>query len=253
VSDLEGWLTVSDWSVRDELIRVTHNWPLPVIAFILGSLIGWGLSYLLPPTYQAEVTLFVAYDDARACRNPDDCKNWQLEQTDALARSQIVLEPTLEKLRAIDPYWNDVSDGDFAAMLNILWRNAGRWRMIVESNNAERSKTAVEVWSQVYIDEYHTAQEHSFRIVELNTRMRTLNEAKVKLEQKLLILGIVKNEVGEYQTALAVDNQGEQLSELTRWELSNLAAQASSNNIAWLELLETFPGDTDSTSDYLNF
>ena len=244
---------VSDWSVRDEILRVTHNWPIPVIAFIIGSLIGWGLSYILPPTYQAEVALFVAYDDARGCRNPDDCKNWQLEQTDALAKSQIVLEPSLNKLRAIDPFWHDVSIEELAAMLDVLWRNTGRWRLVAESNSPDRSKTAVEVWSQVYLDEYQAAQEHSLRLIDLNAQVRALNQSQVKLEQKLLILKMVKNEVSDYHNSLEVENQNEQLAELPRWELFNLAAQASSNSLAWLDLLETFPGELAPISDYIRW
>jgi hypothetical protein len=250
---VEDGLRVSDWSVRDEIIRVTHYWPLPVIAFIIGSLVGWGLAYILPPSYRAEVTLFVAYDDARECRNPDDCKNWQLEQIDALARSQIVLQPTLDELKKIDSYWNDVSTRELAEMLDVLWRNAGQWRMVAIGNDAERSKTAVEVWSRAYLDEYQAAQEHSLNIVDLNARIRALNLAKVQLERKLSLLNMVINEVAEYQNSLADENQNEQLAELTRWELINFAAQASSNNLAWRDLIENFPGEMALISDYLTW
>lgn len=244
---------VSDWSVRDEIIRVTHYWPIPVIAFLIGSLAGWGLSYILPPTYQAEVDLFVAYDDVRECRNPDDCKNWQLEQTDALARSQIVLEPTLDELRAIDPFWNEVSTKELTGMLDVLWRNTGRWRMVAESNSAERSKTAVEVWSLMYLEEYQAAQEHSLRIIDLNAQVRALNQTQVQLDRKLIILNMVKNKNSEFHSSLAAIDPNEQLAELTQWKLYNLAAQASSYNLAWLELLDNFPGGMAPRSDYLTW
>lgn len=244
---------VSDWSVRDEIIRVTHYWPIPVIAFLIGSLAGWGLSYILPPTYRAEVELFVAYDDVRECRNPDDCKNWQLEQTDALAKSQIILEPTLNRLRAIDPFWNDVSTEELSGMLDVLWRNTGRWRLVAESNDPERSKAAVEVWSQVYLEEYQAAQEHSLRIIDLNAQVRALNQTQVQLARKLMILNLVQNEVNKFRSSLAVMDPNELLDELHRWNLYNLAAQASGYNFAWLDLLDSIPGELAPLSDYLSW
>jgi len=244
---------VSDWSVRDEIIRVTHYWPIPVIAFLIGSLVGWGLSYILPPAYQAEVELFVAYDDARKCRNPDDCKNWQLEQTDALAKSQIVIEPTLSRLRAIDPFWEDVNPDQFAGMFDVLWRNTGKWRLVVRSNDPEKSKAAVEEWSQVFLEEYQAAQEHSLRLIDLNAQVRALNQIQVQLDRKIIILNMVISEISEIRGLLAALDPDEQLPELTRWNLYNLAAQASSANPAWLELLDSFPDEMASQSDYIKW
>ena len=244
---------ISDWSVRDEIIRVTHYWPIPVIAFLIGSLVGWGLSYILPPAYQAEVELFVAYDDARECRNPDDCKNWQLEQTDALAKSQIIIEPTLSRLRAIDPFWEDVNADELAGMLDVLWRNTGKWRLVAKSNDPERSIAAVEEWSLVFLEEYQAAQEHSLRIIDLNAQVRALNQIQVQLERKIIILTVVTSEISEIRGLLAALDPDEQLPELTRWNLYNLAAQASSANPAWLELLDGFPDEMASQSDYIKW
>jgi len=244
---------VSDWTVRDEIIRVTHYWPIPVIAFLIGSLAGWGLSYILPPAYQAEVDLFVAYDDIRECRNPDDCKNWQLEQTDALAKSQIILEPTLNRLQAIDPFWEDVSADELAGMLDVLWRNTGKWRLVAKSNDPERSKAAVEVWSLVFLEEYQAAQEHSLEIIDLNAQVRALNQTQVQLDQKLIILNLVINEISEFHGSLAAIDADEQLPELTQWKLYNLAAQASGTNPAWLDLLDRFPGEMGSQSEYITW
>ncbi|MFC1922209.1 hypothetical protein ACFLY4_02880 [Chloroflexota bacterium] len=244
---------VSDWSVRDEIIRVTHYWPIPVIAFLIGSLVGWGLSYIFPPAYQAEVELFVAYDDARECRNPDDCKNWQLEQTDALAKSQIVIEPTLSRLRAIDPFWEDVNPDQFAGMFDVLWRNTGKWRLVVRSNDPEKSKAAVEEWSQVFLEEYQAAQEHSLRLIDLNAQVRALNQIQVQLDRKIIILNMVISEISEIHGLLAAIDPDEQLPQLTRWNLYNLAAQASSVNPAWLELLDSFPDEMASQSDYIKW
>jgi hypothetical protein len=242
---------VSDWSVRDEIIRITHYWPIPVLAFLIGSLAGWGLSYILPPTYQAEVELFVAYDDVRECRNPDDCKNWQLEQTDALAKSQIIIEPTLSRLRTSDPFWNDVNADELAGMLDVLWRNTGKWRLVAKSNDPERSKAAVEAWSLVFLEEYQAAQEHSLRLFDLNAQVRALSQASVQLDRKIIILNMVINEISEFHDLLAAIDPDEQLPELTQWKLYNLAAQASSTNPAWLDLLDSFPGEMGSQSDYI--
>lgn len=242
---------VTDVSLRDEVYQVTHNWPYPVLAFLIGSLIGWGLSYVLPPTHQAEVEFFLAYNDVQACRNPDDCKNWQLAQMDAFAKSETVLEPTLLKLQSNDAYWIGVSDEDLAEMLDVLWRNTGIWHLVAETTDPERSKAAVEVWSEVYLKEFQTAQEHSLKLIDLNARIRALNQTQVELTWKLMMLNTVKSKLKEIRGTMESMNPNDPLDRLSWWELYALAAQASGYNFAWLDLIDSIPGELEPQSTYL--
>jgi hypothetical protein len=64
---------------------------------------------------------------------------------------------------------------------------------------------------------------------------------------------MVISEISEIRGLLAALDPDEQLPELTRWNLYNLAAQASSPNPAWLELLDSFPDEIASQSDYIKW
>ena len=241
----------TELSLRDEIYQVTHNWPYPVLAFILGSLIGWGLSYIIPPTYQAEAEIFLAYNDLQACRNPDDCKNWQLAQMDAFAKSNTVLEAALAELQSTDSYWLDVRLEEFADMLDVLWRNTGTWHLVAESTNSERSLAAVGIWSEVFLDEFQTAQEHSLRLIDLNAQIKAINQAQVQLMRKLMILNTVQSELEEIRSSIESMDPDDPLNNLNRWELYTLAAQASGYDISWLDLIESIPGEMAPLSSYL--
>ncbi len=241
----------SDKSLRDEIYQVTHNWPYPVIAFLIGSLIGWGLSYIFPPTHQAEIEFILTYDDVQTCRNPDDCKNWYLSQMDAFAKSEAVLKPTLVKLQSSDDYWKNLSLEEFAEMVDVFWRNAGIWRFVAESNNPERSKAAVEVWSEVFLEELETAQEHALNLIDLNAKIKALNQTQVRLSEQLMILNISQNELHEFRKLTEPMNENDPVETLFRWELYSLAAQASKNNFAWGDLIDSIPDEGAPLSAYL--
>ncbi len=244
---------ISDRSLREEVYEVTHNWPYPVIAFLIGSLIGWSLSYIFPPMYQAEVVFSLAYDDVQMCRNPDDCKNWQLEQMDAFAQSETVLLQTLLELQSSDDYWREISLEDFTEMLNILWSNTGRWQFVVENSSPERSKLAVEVWSEEFLEEVQVAQEHALNLIELNSHINALNQTRVRLNMQSIILNLIQNELTEFRNTTASMDENTPLGNLSRWELYSLAARASGNDIAWRELIDSIPDEGDPLSAYLSW
>jgi hypothetical protein len=242
---------VDELSLKDEIYQVAHNWPIPVLAFIIGSFIGWGLSFVFPPTYQAEVEFILSYNDMQACRNPDDCKNWQLAQMDAFAKSGTILEPTLFKLQSMDDYWIDVSTEDLSEMLDVLWRNTGNWRFIAKSSDPKISEVAVETWAEVYLKEFQIAREHAFGLFDLNARIIAINQNQVQLTQKLFILNSVQNELKEFRTLMGSRDLKEPLNKLERWKLYDLAAQAAGNDFAWLELIDSIPSEMAPLSSYL--
>jgi hypothetical protein len=244
---------VPDRSLREEIYQVTHNWPYPVIAFLIGSLIGWGMSYVFPPTYQAEVVFSLAYDDVQTCRNPDDCKNWQLEQMDAFAMSETVLMPTLQELQSSDEYWREISIEDFSELLQVLWRNTGRWQFVVESNNPERSKLAVEIWSEEFFESVQKAREHASNLIDLNAHINALNQNQVRLNLRLIILNIVQDELNEFRNSTALMDENAPLDNLSRWDLYSLAARASGNDVAWRELIDSIPDEGAPLSAYLSW
>jgi hypothetical protein len=81
---------LEEWVLREEIYRAAHRWPLIVLFILVGSLIGWGIAYLLPAPYQAseEITsnAYRAPEDRYVAEyagqnsHPDDYKHWQMSQ-----------------------------------------------------------------------------------------------------------------------------------------------------------------------------
>ena len=237
-------------SLKEEIYKASHYWPYPVLAFIIGSLVGFVVSFAFPPTYKAEVDFLISYNDLQACRNPDDCKNWMLSQMDIFARSETILRPTLAQLQSQDEYWMEVSLEDLSEMFDVLWRNTGRWRFIAENRDSARSEAAVDVWSEVYIEEYQKAREHALNLFDLNARSYALNQSKVQTQARLTLLNSVQDDFMEFRTSMGTFDSSKPLNSEYRWDLYNLAAQADGNNIAWQDLMDSFPIEEDLVSAY---
>jgi hypothetical protein len=138
-------------------------------------------------------------------------------------------------------------------MLDVLWRNTGRWRFVAESDNPERSKEAVAAWSETFLEELQAAQEHALNLIYLNGQIYSLSLAQQQLDQQLKILTRVLDGIREFRDQAGSMDEDVPLDNLTRWELYSLAAQASENNPAWRELIGTIPDEGANLADYLHW
>src|SRR5512137_1897129 len=88
---------INEWSLRDEILTISHRWPLIVLFCLAGSLIGFALSYVWPSPHRATKELYVglnidqALEDQNAADhakikfyNADDYKNWQMSSLNTL-------------------------------------------------------------------------------------------------------------------------------------------------------------------------
>jgi uncharacterized protein involved in exopolysaccharide biosynthesis len=64
--DRQEWRRLEDrrheWELRDQVLAFTQRWPLLVLAFLLGSLLGWSYALVSPGAYRAEAGLFVGFN-----------------------------------------------------------------------------------------------------------------------------------------------------------------------------------------------
>ena len=147
------------WVLRDELLRSVKQWYL-VLGFILvGGLVGYIVSYLLPPTFQATADLYVGIDVVRvnemeyliplAAEEPlnlDDYKNWQLKQLSDILYLDLVMQKTLDTLQENNPAWQEVTLEDFKKSVDIYWYDTGIWRLEVENPDRSMAENAVKTW-----------------------------------------------------------------------------------------------------------
>lgn len=230
-----------EWSLREELLAVSHRWPLPVLAFLIGSLIGYGFSFLLPTPYRSEVDLFVAYNGDAIYRNPDDHKNWHLNQLNDLAYSDSVLQETLDRLRMQDPYWQGVDLQSFKDNAEVLWRNTGRWRLMVQDGDPFRSQAAAHLWATVFLERYNAAVEASRQVLVLDHEIQSLSDAQSAVETHYEGLLAVWQRLDDWRAALAASDPAVSLDDLGRWEIWSQANEAQVVNPAWEPLMAEMP------------
>jgi hypothetical protein len=244
-------MTVTEWSIREEILAISHRWHLPMIAFLIGSLIGWGTSFLFPTPYRAELQLYVAYNADDVYRNPDDYKNWQMRQISDLATSDFILSETLDRLKASNPYWQDRSVNDLRGMVKILWRNAGKWHLSVEHRQAKISVQVVQTWSQVLIEEYEQAMKHAADQYPIDKQLQATANSLAEAQLYAANLVEAREKITSWRKTIGELPEGSALDDVNRWTAWSILTQPSEFNPAWQSMLDGYPDRSSPREAYL--
>jgi hypothetical protein len=236
------------WDIRAEILSASHRWPQVFLAVLLGSLLGWLASYLLPVTYHAEAELYVAYNGDFYFRNPDDYKNWQLGELEMYIYSDDVLQETLVRLQDRGPYWQGKELQDIRPLLDSYWRNAGKWRLVVETDDPERAAELATIWRNVIIDKTGQAMQQSRRVIELEGQIRALAQIEAGLNQRRAILQHTWNALSQWRQN-SLDNPSP-VTVLDRWRLLSLAANSSAPPELTNAFFHQFPSATAEAGVY---
>lgn len=241
----------NEWSLRTEIIQITHRWQIPALVFLIGSLLGWGLALLFPTNYRAEVPLYVAYNGDAIYTNPDDYKNWQISQLNDLTTTDDVIEETLHRLRQVDPYWETVDANQFREMTRVFWRNTGRWRMVIENPDRDRSALAVRVWSNVLIENYDEARRHAAQQIAYDKRLQAIADSSESYQEQLHNLNDLQDTLHLWSEQMSKGLMANPLDELGRWKLWYQAARIAEFNPIWQDVLEEYPPSGSYMEAYL--
>jgi hypothetical protein len=230
-----------EWDARQYLLEYTHRWPLAILAFLVGALLGLAGSYIFPTPYASETTLFVAYNSDALFRNPDDYKNWHMGELNALMVAPDIVQETHARLRQIDPYWDEVPTEELRGNLIITWRNTGTWRLVVESDTAHHASTALDTWVEVFLETYQNASNAAFELTMLSGQLEDLNikqaEAKIRYAE---LIG-VREGIQAWMELVSQSPEELPLDLNERWRLWSLVSRAAGYDPAWEVLLRSFP------------
>ncbi len=184
-----------EWSLQEEILRLTHQWPQIIASFLAGCILGWGISWLWPTPYQASLDLFISLNISNLQTEPTaaeyrnmyfgnfvEYRDWQMNTLHTLFFTDQIIDPTLSALQESDPYWEKISRPEFKQMLSARWRNVGRCRLSAEHEDAKHASQAVQAWSAVIVKETNLA-------IDQAQRLRTLEHAIQMIDQKLLTAG----------------------------------------------------------------
>jgi hypothetical protein len=259
----------SDWSLREDLLLAAHRL-YQVLAFCLvGAFIGALVAYLAPTPYRASRELYVGLNVGQAGQdrsaanqagtvfvNANDYKNWQMASLNSVVFMDPIIDETLARLQAVNPYWTIVGREELARMLHVYWRNAGKWRLVAESQFPDRAIEAVLVWQDVLVDHVHRAVAEANQALTVDTQIQSLAQTRVQAQEQLIALTNAQQAINDWRLAQVQEPAEQPLDPDERADLQQIleplqnsptslnlagfpASQASrAELLAWLEPLQ---------------
>lgn len=230
-----------DWDLRAEILNFTHRWPVIMIAFLIGSLVGAGVAYLLPAPYRAEAGLAVVYNTDAHPRNADDFKNWYLGQLEIFIYSDDVLGETLKRLQEQDPYWEAISPDNFRNAVHAYWRNAGQWRLAAEAPDPIHAEQVIQAWEAVILEKSNAAIANAVEMLNLERQYHLVVQEEADMNVRTLELTKTGEALQFWVSSKSTADPQGQVPTLERWQLLTLAARTADLNPTELELVTQPP------------
>ncbi|GAH27900.1 unnamed protein product, partial [marine sediment metagenome] len=255
----------NEWSIRDEILNTTHQWPLIFSFCLVGILIGWGISIFWPTSYRVSKEIYVGINPYQALtdrsvsehasvqfNNPDDYKNWQMANLNVLIQTDWMIDETLSSLQNQDDYWKGASREDLARMLKVNWRNAGKWRLVAESDDPSRAAQVLAVWHDTVIKNVQNAVGEAQNTLVLDTQLQSFSSDQTRAISRLAELIQLRETVATHLKTASTRHADYQLSQDEHWELWYTIAQADLDQV-WEPLLDAFPIDGSPGSSYIDW
>jgi len=251
-------------SLRDIIFDLTHRWYIIAVCFLVGALLGWAASQLLPPIYRAEMDLYVGINAYRGPRDRyivqvvqdelrklDDYKNWQMEQLNSLALTDEFLMDTLSRLQAEDEHWQDVSVEDLFYQLRGSWRNAGRWHLAADASSPVFAVQAVGTWAGVIDERMNEGIINSRELVAIDASLvATADELSDQLVRNQT-LSQVKLDLEATRQGFESNFSDESWGVYDHWRLISQVTRGANWDPGWGALIEEYPAPQASADEYL--
>jgi uncharacterized protein involved in exopolysaccharide biosynthesis len=144
--------------------RVLAGWPLILILAVLGGLVGYGLSYLRPPLYEAASALGIDIDYARAVPLDDNARHDAFQRV----RELLLADDTLEATRSL---LGGAAPADLQALRQHLRleNRAGRWDLIVVDPDPQAAARLANAWAESALTQLEEASLHAWRAADLQS------------------------------------------------------------------------------------
>jgi hypothetical protein len=246
---------MNQWSLRTEILTITHRWPIIVVFILAGSLIGWGVSRIYPAPYQATSEFYVGLDVYRWSQDqnvlrftggvsfnyPDDYKNWQMANLNVIILTDDVKREVLRRLRERDSYWLDVSREQLGEMMEVYWRNAGKWRIVINNPQPQYAIQAVEIWQDVGIELIQTATFHARNTMLLDIELQSIAAQQTQTQVELTAQQELLKVIDRMQAEIAQNPANQAVPEALLSQLQAQVAAAAKDTPGWNVLLNDLP------------
>jgi len=256
---------ISEWSLREEILRVSQRWPEFIAFCLIGSLCGLIISMLIPSPIRATRELYVGLNVYRATEdrtvaehaglnfnNPDDYKNWQMDNLNTMIFMDAIIDQTLENLRNQDPYWHNVDQNMLANMLHAYWRNAGKWHLVAENPDSKYARQAVLTWEDVIVNHVHTSVSESQNAMLLNNQLQSLSVVQAQSASRIIELSQTRELLSSWRTTASQEDTRLPIDEIDYGIICNLIDQVNlESSEKWL--VDSFPHRSDHLLDFITW
>ncbi len=255
-----------NWELREQLYQLFHRWQVICGAIVLGALIGWLLSLIWPMSYRASNQLYLGFNGYRrysdtifeALSNPkysnlDNYQYWQMSQLEFAIFMDRFLNPTLEKLRDKDEYWQTVDIEALRSMLASEWRTTGTWSLIANHTNPTFASQAAEAWSETALEHILRAVTASRNVIMIDHQLRVGEEALTQARLRRQELSLTIAAVDDWSTVSSKKDINSSPTPESRWRLFALISSPADFSPAWVALLEREPLENASIQEYLRW
>lgn len=257
---------MESWNIRDEILRSASQWYLVLAFLVVGGLIGFGISAVIPSPYRATADLYIGIDVVRVNEmehviplaeeeplNLDDYKNWQLKQVADIVTSSMVVKETLNSLREQDSYWNEITLDELQSAMDIYWYDTGTWQMEVVLPQEDQAVTAVQTWLDTGYGKISELLDISESGALLDNQLWSINTAigTVKVRKARIKAFLSSSE--EWILRLEDRDQDTPLGEELLQELSDWIRVYGEDDLYWQVPLENFPRPDQSVIFYLSW
>ncbi len=252
-------------TLREYIVYATQRWPIFVFFCLVGSLLGWGISFLFPSAVRATTELYVGLNLEKnqsnnnsvsfagpRFTNADDYKNWQMANLNALVYMDEILDETLSELRAVDPYWYDIDRRQLRKSLHVYWRNAGKWRLVAKGDDRLRVAQAVTIWQDIIVDRVNQAVLAAEGLMSLEKEIDGLSLSLAQIAARNVELDYLNQTLLARRESLLQNASSKPLNENDRWSIWQPVAQADLGTV-WSTLSESFPASDAPLQDYLTW
>jgi hypothetical protein len=254
------------WSLSDELHQTFHQWPKISLFFLIGCLIGWVVSLILPVNYRASATIYVAlnpyrtYEDSNFLANVkpeysnlDDYKNWQMGQLNTAIFLDEIIQETLNRLKEQDQTWMSVDVNQLRDQLLAEWRSAGKWSLVAENRDAGLALHAAETWGETVYERVGIAVDAARDLITTDYKIEAVvqeyNEVQSRLQQFKLARDRLESWIAATQD-LPVEGQ---IEFAERSQVLGLVTDLAQSEPSWMDVLNNQPEAASSRSDFIEW
>jgi hypothetical protein len=254
-----------EWSLRNEVLRTTHRWPIVFLFCLGGILMGWTISIFWPSPQRAAKEIYVGLDVNHALNdrnasehagvqfnNPDDYKNWQMTNLNVFIKMDWIVSETLSRLQKQDKYWSKVDREELSQTLNVNWRNAGVWRLVTEGDNQLQNTQAITAWHDIVLKNVQEAIEEAQKSLALDAQLSAIATTQAQTVSRLAELTQIRETMEAWLSAISQRPVEQTVSESERTQLQ--VAFASTHLMqTWKPIIDAFPAQGTQNHLYIDW